>query len=161
MAEPPPSYLHFVGPAKTRSSSKRHSFSSSAHPASHRLFPCQYCPRKFYTSQALGGHQNAHKRERAAARRNLGVLANSPPILDDNNTFLRPYPCFYQNPFQGSTSGNEPLQEQPTMMTMDGYDPFHPYPYVYPFALSGNNNDGGNGVMEEDEPLDLDLSLRL
>ncbi|XP_054799473.1 zinc finger protein 1 [Prosopis cineraria] len=77
-----------------------------------RCFSCNYCQRKFYSSQALGGHQNAHKRERSIAKRGqrLGtqILASAAAY---GHPFLHNYgyASMASLPLYGAACNNEPL----------------------------------------------------
>ncbi|KAM0017830.1 putative transcription factor C2H2 family [Helianthus debilis subsp. tardiflorus] len=120
--------------------------SSSLSPQSNakRVFPCRYCERKFTSSQALGGHQNAHKFERKLAKKNCEL-----------NATVRPHSGYMSQPTSKSAGSTGPA----VMMGVNHQE------HVGRFSA----NDFGNGLdysykgknVHEEDSGQLDLTLRL
>lgn len=78
------------------------------HPWPPRSYTCTFCKREFRSAQALGGHMNVHRRDRARLRQ-------SPPKNGHDYPFLNPNPNLNSNP--NPNPSQNPNHDYPQMVS--------------------------------------------
>ncbi|KAF2325332.1 hypothetical protein GH714_026728 [Hevea brasiliensis] len=69
-----------------------------------RSYECVFCKRGFTTAQALGGHMNIHRKDRAKPRPSSVIPSISSKVDDDYYASLRGYPPIQSYPPHYSTA---------------------------------------------------------
>ncbi|GLT57198.1 hypothetical protein SLA2020_301860 [Shorea laevis] len=164
-----PSMYNFFSQSKPAAKPTKHAAALST-TSSPQRFPCLYCPREFDTSQALRGHQNAHKRERAAAQQNF-------PAVNQQQYHSLPQFHAYQ---QKQPTSSIPFSHFPGMYHPAGaavfvkkwLEPIQPQPQLHqqqhlpsssvPQSFLGvSTADALFPNTDMDDSADMDLTLRL
>ncbi|WCJ28342.1 C2H2 and C2HC zinc fingers superfamily protein [Euphorbia peplus] len=72
-----------------------------------RSYSCSFCRREFRSAQALGGHMNVHRRDRARLKQSPPPLPQHDPIQTHSNIFIPNTPPNSGFPYPNSLNHNQ------------------------------------------------------
>ncbi|KAL4296306.1 hypothetical protein GQ457_12G001490 [Hibiscus cannabinus] len=145
-----------------------------------RSYTCTFCRREFRSAQALGGHMNVHRRDRARLHRPPPDAPNSPSATtttatNSSSTLLIPTQEFATNGglclLYQLHNPNEVLTSSPPMnaWSISPYPPFNlmaapaiPHPALNSSSSSTTTSGDENYITGKETSIEeLDLELRL
>ncbi|KAJ6741615.1 ZINC FINGER PROTEIN JAGGED [Salix viminalis] len=115
-------------------------------------YDCRFCDRKFPSSQALGGHQNFHKKERAVMKRQQAIEANPFGILYPFHATASAMAAFRSRSYTGPAwwSRQSDLSSQPGYMRGSAW-----------LARARAGASSWNEQSHDSPTVELDLTLKL
>ncbi|KAJ0970820.1 hypothetical protein J5N97_018779 [Dioscorea zingiberensis] len=117
-----------------------------------RSYTCSFCRREFRSAQALGGHMNVHRRDRAKLHQSPVVSNPSPPPLVISNAGMS---LFYPLPVPSTAAVFAPAPS--TVLSMSPCSTTGTDPVVSLNESPGKSDSSASSTSTEE----LDLELRL